>query len=180
MRKVGTLVLALVLVGLAMACAQPQAAAPAAPGPPAQAQGPAAPRVNRLVMGLPAPAVEANELRNIDGRTTWQLRPMYEDLIGVEPATGALIPQLATSWALEPDGRSVRFQLRKGVPFRGGKGEFTSKDLETPWREVIKEDSVSGTTPYWRAALKGIEPVGDYEVLYRLSGPDGYFFESIS
>ncbi|MSQ09475.1 MAG: hypothetical protein EXR52_00495 [Dehalococcoidia bacterium] len=31
------------------------------------------PKVNRIVMGLAAPAVEATEMRNIDGRITWQL-----------------------------------------------------------------------------------------------------------
>lgn len=176
--------LSLVFMLAITGCATP-AATPAGPGPGAAAQPaaddkPVTPKVNRIVMGLAAPAVEANELRNIDGRTTWQLRPMYEDLIGVDPASGALIPQLALSWAVEPDGRSLRFKLRQGVPFHGGKGEFTSKDLEQPWREVIKEDSTSGTTPYWRGALNGIEPAGDYEAIYRLKGPDGYFFESIS
>src|SRR5262245_36725110 len=62
--------------------------APAAKTAPTAApaeKAPAAPAVNRVVMGVVPPFVEGNELRHIDQTDVWQLRPMYEYLIGMDP-----------------------------------------------------------------------------------------------
>ncbi len=173
--------IALGLLGcLSVACAQP-AAAPA-PGGPATggADAPVTPKVKRVVLAVGQPAREYNEMRHLTGPDSWQLRPMYEDLIGIDPATAKLLPQLATDWKVEPDGQSIRFQLRKGVPFQKNLGEFTTKDLTPPWKEMVRQDSLSGARPYWVKTLKSIEVVGPYEAVYRLTEPSGNFFESIS
>ena len=76
------------------------------PALPAEAPaGPVQPKANRVVLSVVPPASEANELRLLVQTELWVMRPMYEYLIGVDPANGKLIPQLATRWALEPDGR---------------------------------------------------------------------------
>ena len=58
--------------------------------------------------------------------TNVQNNPMYEYLIGMDPVTGAWVPELATEWSIEPDNASIRFKLRKGVPFHDGWGEMTA------------------------------------------------------
>src|SRR5205823_5107787 len=95
------------------------------------------------------PMLESNEMRHLVGPTSWQLRPMYESLIGIDPTNGKLVPQLATEWAIEPDQQSIRFKLRKGIPFHGSFGEFTAKDVPVAWKENIREDSLTLTRPYW-------------------------------
>ena len=124
--------------------------------------------------------LESNEMRHLVGPTSWQLRPMYESLVGVDPTTGALVPELATEWSIEPSQASVRYKLRRGIPFHGSYGEVTAKDVPVAWKENIKEDSLTLTRPYWARTLKDIEIVNDYEVIHRLNRPDGYFFESNS
>lgn len=47
-------------------------------------------------------------------------RPVVETLVTVEPGGTGLVPLLATSWAVSPDGRSWSFQLREGVRFHDG------------------------------------------------------------
>ena len=65
--------------------------------------------IQRLVVANPAPGTESNNPgRDLGPLSTFQVRPMYENLIGFDADVGALVPQLATSWSVEPDGiRSV-------------------------------------------------------------------------
>jgi peptide/nickel transport system substrate-binding protein len=152
------------------ATAQPKAVAP----------GAAQPTVNRLVMGVVPPGRDTQELRHIGQPDTWQLRPMYEYLIGMDPKSGKLISQLATEWTLEPDGTSWRFKLRQGVQFHGGNGEFTAKDVVFSWQDLIQPDSLHGEANYWRTTVKDIEIVNDYEVIFRLAYPEANFLHGLS
>ena len=86
--------------------------------------------IQRLVVANPAPGTESNNPgRDLGPLSTFQVRPMFENLIGFDADVGALVPQLATGWSVEPDGISVRFLLRKGVPFHGDNGDMTSRDI---------------------------------------------------
>jgi peptide/nickel transport system substrate-binding protein len=131
-------------------------------------------------MATVPPRQEHNSIRMLQQPDTWPMRPMYEYLIGLDPETGQPVPQLATEWSLEPDGLSFRFKLRRGVPFHGGFGEFTAKDVVFTWQDVIKQDSFASNAPYWRGVLKDVEIVNDYEVIFRLTRPDGTFLDLVS
>ena len=156
--------------------------APAAPAAPAKdaAAAPAKPSVNRVVMALPAPSgLESNEVRHLGQTIGWQLKPMYEYLVGMNAQSGNLEPQLATEWVIENGGRDIRFKLRRGVQFHKGSGEFTAKDVIFSWQDVSKEDSQHGESPYWRGIVREIEAVNDYEVVFHLNRVDGNFFRAI-
>jgi peptide/nickel transport system substrate-binding protein len=48
-------------------------------------------------------------------------RPAVETLVGMDPnGTGNPVPLLATSWQYSSDGKSLTFNLRKGVKFQDG------------------------------------------------------------
>lgn len=126
------------------------------------------------------PTRETNELKHASTPNGWHLSPMHESLLGIDPETGKKIQRLATSWKVEPDGKSVRFQLRKGVRFHGEWGEFTATDLLHQPDESRKEDSLSGVSPFWRAVLDRIEIVNDHEAIYHLKRPDGNFLDYVS
>jgi ABC-type transport system substrate-binding protein len=165
---------------------KPAAAATTAPA--AKAEAPAAPlsaqpvkpKVDRLVMAVQAPGRESNDLRHHGMPDVWELRPMYEYLVGVDPQTGKLIPQLATEWEVNPNGPSVRFKLRKGVQFHDGMGEFTAKDVVFSREQLILPDSLHGQKAYYEEVTKQIEIVNDYEVIFHLSRPDANFIRAHS
>jgi peptide/nickel transport system substrate-binding protein len=184
--------------GLAAACAPaspavptsaPTAAPPAAKptaagGAPAAttAAPPAAvakPSAQRVILALASPNIESNKPSDIGQPEGWQLRPMYEYLTGVSPDGQENIPQLATSWAVEPDGKSFRFQLRKGVQFHKGKGEFTAKDVVYSWKHIAAPDSLHRQAPYFRTAIEDIEIVNDYEVVFKMAKPDPGFLTAL-
>lgn len=142
--------------------------------PPGQAAVP------RLVMAVVPPATESNEPRQLSQPDVWQLRPMYEYLIGVDPETGKLIPQLATEWTLDPAEPSYRFKLRTGVPFHGGHGNFGARDVLYSWTDLTQQDSRHAQVGYWRSVVKDIETVSDSEVVIHLNRPDANFLRAIS
>jgi peptide/nickel transport system substrate-binding protein len=105
-----------VLLGIAAASAQAPAAGKA--------------KVDRLVMGLILPYrdymrpwIVGTPDHNI------QHDPAFEWLFEVDPASGKYNLWLAESAEMAQDGRSWRIQLRKGVQFHHGWGEFTATDV---------------------------------------------------
>ncbi|MSQ10143.1 MAG: hypothetical protein EXR52_03970, partial [Dehalococcoidia bacterium] len=133
---------------------------------------PGKPKVNRLVFATEVPAREVNETRNNATPSSWQLTPMYETLLGVDEKNGKRVPALATEWKVGADGASYAFKFRQGVKFHtstgavtGDWGEFTARDLNAPFREINKRDSISGVTEMWWGAVKEIEVVNDYEAV---------------
>lgn len=174
-RLAGVLIAASALVSVA--CASP--AAPTGPSSPAD-EGPVRPKVDRVVMTVEPPAREGNEGRHQSAPDNWQLKPIYEYLIGMKEDEGKMVPELATDWTLQSDGKSFLFNLRKGVQFHNGFGEFTAKDLLPTSGEIVKEDSLAGASPFWRLVLDSIEPQGDYAALVKFKRADGNALTSIS
>lgn len=148
--------------------------------PTAGSTAPAAPKVNRLVMAVTPPDRETNDIRNHGMPSGWELRPMYEYLIGVDAETGKLVPQLATEWQVEPSGPSVRFKLRRGVQFHDGMGEFTAQDVVFSRDQLILPDSLHAQRLYYEEITRQIEIVNDYEVIFHLSRPDANFLRAHS
>ncbi len=175
MRPLGLLLL-LNLLWLA-ACQQ----APAPPAAPAAAdldtREPVTPKVQRLVLAVPPPATERPRPTNGNTTDIWHESPAYEYLWGVSPDGAPNVPQLATEWNLEPDGKTFRFKLRKGVPFHYGKGEFTAQDVLYSWQMLIAPDSLE-RRERWESSVPNVEIVNDFEVLFHLARPDQAFLWS--
>lgn len=129
------------------------------------------PKVERLVIALTPPARESNNpWRTLDPRNPWFFAATHESLVGANPDNGALIPELATEWSFEPDGSSVRFKLRQGVPFHQGKGFFTAKDIvATHAQPTHSESTHTHRTQYERVK---VEVVNDHELVLRSDSPN--------
>ncbi len=163
------------LAGVACSASQPPAAAPAG-----TADGPVKPKVNRVVFATEPSRLDTYDVYAMSGPDLWPMRAMYEYLIGVNPDDGKFRPELATAWKVEPDGKSIRFQLRKDVQFQKGAGTFTAKDLTPTWQARIREEIQNSPSIYWRRVVESIETVNDNEAVYHLKRPDGNFLNSIS
>ena len=159
----------------------PAAAAPAptaVANAPAMADGSGEPLISRLVISNPLPGqVSNNPAKDLGPLSTFQLLPSYEYLIGYDADTGALIPQLATSWTAEDD-TTIRFQLREGVKIHKGLGEFGAQDVAFTVAQISADDS---THPHQsRYARVTPEVVNDNEIVFNLSRPDSELLQSIS
>lgn len=160
------------------ATSAPAAAAPTAV--PATAV-PTAPRVQRLVVAITPPTSEGNDPNfDFSSPPSIQVRPMYEYLVGVNGDSGAFEPQLATEWAVEPDGKSIRYKLREGVQFHNGSGEFTAQDVVFTAADIADEESLHGFSGLFRANVEEVEVVNDHEVVFRFTKPDPNLFNTIA
>ena len=136
------------------------------------------PKVDRLLIAMPSPATEGNNPNaELDPLTVFQLRPMLEWLVGYAP-DGAFEPMLATEWKVDPDGRSLTFKLRQGVPFHGDVGAFGAQDVVYAWEQITRPES---THPHAEAhRVVKVEVVNDSEVVFRLPRPNAEYLNQLS
>ena len=55
-----------------------------------------------------------------DGETFRVTRQMFEGLLGIEPGSAEVVPELATEWTPNEDGTEWTFTLRDDVTFHDG------------------------------------------------------------
>jgi peptide/nickel transport system substrate-binding protein len=107
------------------------------------------------------------------------LKPMYENLLTRDPKTGELAPMLAERWQVLDGGRTWKFQLRKGVQFHGGKGEFTAEDVKYTFTTLLKEGSANSLAPEFRL-IKSIDIEGPHAVTVRFDKPSVAFGNKVT
>ena len=156
-------------------------AAPKATAAPAPTQAPPVamtPATDKIVIGAQLPSLLSNNIgRGLGPQSQIQLVPMYEYMIGTNPETGALIPQLATEWSVEPNGVDIRFKLRDGVRFHDG-SQLSWRDVQRTVTELGAEDSAHTHQRNYKTVT--IEPVSDLEFIWKLPGPLAEQFRRVS
>jgi dipeptide transport system substrate-binding protein len=125
---------------------------------------------------------------NITGTSLDAARPVFNQLVEFERGSTKVVPGLAESWEVSPDGTQVTFHLRKGVKFHSGVNGFT------PSREFNAEDVLWSFNRQWKPdhpyakvsggaydyfndmgmpdLLKSIDKVDDYTVKMTLNEPN--------
>jgi peptide/nickel transport system substrate-binding protein len=141
--------------------------------------------VTRLVFGVPPPpdGESNNPNREIQPNDEYQLKPMYENLVGVDPENAQWIPMLAESWELNEAGDQLTFHLRQGVQFHNDFGEMTATDVVFSMTDLIDPPgAISGVAEAVRNAVESFEIVDDYTVIFHIAegGLSFSFFEGIS
>jgi peptide/nickel transport system substrate-binding protein/oligopeptide transport system substrate-binding protein len=119
------------LVSSLLACAVPLDPPPAGP---ATGEGP--PHTGGVLR-----LSSAADVRTLDpaagyDETSWLFEQMlFDTLVGYDESTN-IVPQLAASWEVSPDGRRYTFQLRDGVRFNTGR-PCTAADVKYSLERVL-------------------------------------------
>lgn len=100
---------------------------------------------------------------------------MYDNLIEIEPTTGNMVPGLALSWRLEPNGSSWRFQLRNGVNFHKGWGTMTAQDVKWSFDNRTADDATNSGAATARRLVESIDIFNNHELVINLSQTDPSF-----
>jgi len=90
---------------------------------------------------------------------------MYETLTHYNPTTGAVQPELATSWSSADGGKTWTFHLRHGVTFHTGR-PMTAQAAKAAIQRTIK---LAGGAAYIWAAVKTIDTPDPYTLVFHLS-----------
>ena len=160
-----------------MAEATPEPTAIPDPAPTATVQ--VAPKIERIVFSVDEPDTQHSVVRHGNQEDSFQHRPEYEHLVGMDPVAGALVPELATEWEVLDSGRTFRFQLRNGVPFHGGWGDFTAQDVVHTHEQLVREDSRDSRASSWRRDVVRVEAMSAYVVEFRLNQPMPGFLNAV-
>jgi len=91
---------------------------------------------------------------------------VYEFLLSWDPDTGKILPFLAERYEVSDDGTTWTFYLRKGVQFHDDWGELTAEDVKFSYELIISEGSTSAAAPYLRKAVKSVEVVNPYQIVF--------------
>ena len=98
--------------------------------------------------------------------------PMYDCLIRRDPHDGqGILPDLAHSWDISPDGKTYTFFLRQGVQFHDG-AEFTAEDVHATFARIIwpPKGFSSPRTPLF-SAVSAINVRDPYTIEFVLREP---------
>jgi len=86
---------------------------------------------------------------------------LYNGLVKYKEGSWEVVPDLATSWEVSPDGKSVTFHLRKGVQFHKGYGEMTAEDVKFSLERMSDPKQKSPEKGQWKL-LDHVEVVDRY------------------
>lgn len=81
---------------------------------------PPVPATVPLTIGVPAQPQSLDPALTVDAESHRSTRQVLENLLGVDPNTGAPIPQLASQWRASEDGTRYTFSLAPDVVFHDG------------------------------------------------------------
>ena len=137
------------------------------------------PKIDRVVFTVEAPDRQYSVVRHGNLEDSFQHRPEYEHLVGIDPVTGAFVPELATEWEFLDSGLTYRFQLQEGVQFHGGWGELKAQDVVHTHDQLIREDSRHSQASSWRRDVALVEAKSDYVVEFRLNQPKAGFLNAV-
>lgn len=88
---------------------------------------------------------------------------MYEQLVS-DDSKGRVVPTLAESWSVDPDGKTWRFKIRKGVKFHNG-DEFTAADAKFSLERLLSQKSKAAIAPVLRPVIDRIETPDPYTLV---------------
>ncbi|MBW3623600.1 MAG: peptide ABC transporter substrate-binding protein [Armatimonadetes bacterium] len=127
-----------------------------------------------------------------DGPTIDVLQHLYDGLVQWNEKN-EVVPNLAESWTVSPDGRVYTFKLKQGVKFHNG-DPVTAQDFVYSINRALDpktQSTVAGT--YLNDILgaedvlagkaqtaKGVEAVGDHTLRITLDQPKAYFLSKLT
>lgn len=120
------------------------------------------------------------------------IKSLFSRLMDYEPGTAKLVPSLAESFTVSPDGQTYTFKLRKGVKFSNGR-EVVASDVKYSIERAVNPKTQGPGAGFFGAIkgyddlsagkadnLPGIETPDESTVVFHLSRPDATFLHVLA
>ena len=90
-----------------------------------------------------------------DGETFRVTRQMFQGLLGIEPGSAEVVPELATEWTSNEDGTEWTFTLRDDVTFHDGT-EFNAEAVCANFERMFDQNEAGQVAAeYWGYVMGG-------------------------
>ncbi|GAA5121732.1 ABC transporter substrate-binding protein [Alloalcanivorax gelatiniphagus] len=122
-----------------------------------------------------------------DGETFRVTRQMFEGLLGIEPGSAEVVPELATEWEPNEDGTEWTFTLRDDVTFHDGE-PFNAEAVCYNFERMFDQNEAGQVAgEYWgyvmgafandadNSLYQGCEATDEFEAVVTISGPTSGF-----
>ncbi|HLN62770.1 MAG TPA: ABC transporter substrate-binding protein [Symbiobacteriaceae bacterium] len=106
------------------------------------------------------------------------LRHLYENLVDTDPATGAVVPWLATGWKVSDDKKQWTFQLKSGVKFADGSPVNAAAAKAT--LERLLDTKLAAPNSNLLGSVTAIEASGDLELKITTKEPFAPLLENLA
>ena len=122
--------------------------------------------------------------------------PMFNRLVEFDIGTTNIVPALAESWTVSPDGKVVTFKLRKGVKFHSNANfkptrDFNADDVLFSWSRMADDANpfhkitAGQTFAYFedmgmKNIVDKVEKIDDYTVKFTLKRPEAPFLADMA
>jgi len=122
--------------------------------------------------------------------------PMFNRLVEFELGTTNIIPALAESWTVAPDGKTYTFKLRKGVKFHSNANfrptrDFDADDVLFSWYRMADDNhpfhkfTAGQTFAYFddmgmKNIVDKVEKLDEYTVRFSLKRPEAPFLADMA
>ena len=88
---------------------------------------------------------------------------LYNGLVKFKEGSWDIVPDLAESWEVAPDGKAVTFKLKKGIQFHKNHGEMTAEDVKFSFERIIDPATECPEKGQWKL-LDRVEVIDAYAV----------------
>jgi peptide/nickel transport system substrate-binding protein len=109
-------------------------------------------------------------------------RMMHDQLIFWDTRVTKLIPNIAKSWEVTDNGRTMTFHLRKGMKWSDG-APFTANDFQFWYEDVFLDNELNPSKAsymYIKGTLGTFEKVDDLTIRYRFETAYPLFLEQVA
>ena len=109
-------------------------------------------------------------------------RLAYDGLVRWDPMGQKILPNLATSWEIEDNGRIYTFYLRQGVRWSDGH-PFTADDIIFWYTDVLQNADLTPVVPIEfkkNGKIVKVTKLDDYTIRFTFSAPSGLFLKRLA
>lgn len=137
----------------------------------------AAPR-DTIVLGTTDKITVLDPAGSYDYWTWFVFQNTAQALVGFKPGTTEIVPQLATSWTVSPDGKAYTFKLRRGVTFTDG-APFNAQAVKFSFDRALKLKAPDGASGLIEN-IKSVDVVDAYTARITLKDTDATTLSRLS
>src|SRR5438034_5674866 len=151
----------------------------AVPGALGAAETPRRGGVLLAVIGADAPGLDPHQEQTF--ATLQPVAPLYSTLLQIDPYSYPnVIGDVASEWAISPDGLTYTFKLHSGIRFHDG-SPLTAADVKASYDKIVfPPDGVRSIRKHHYSAIATVEAPDPSTVVFKLKFPSASLLNNLA